>query len=182
MGTNWQSIDSNFPTFTEDESPYVQIQKLTDYMFQLVESLKYSLGNLDADNWNSAGLKQFSTELTGDLEKDLQAYGEALNRIQTAFSGISTKVTAQEQRLANLQTKLEEVKTAADRQAQTAQTWNEEIRAMLFKLNTNVERIQQALSGLFLWLRPEEDHLILGYEGGRLDLVGNVYVNKEEQS
>lgn len=181
MGSNWQSVDSNFPTFNEGESPYDQIQKLTDYMFQLTETLKYSLNNLDTDNWNSSGLKQFSVELTGDLEKDLTAYGEALTRLQSTVSSLSAKVAAQEQKQADLQNQVTTIKEAAQKQAQAAQTQTQEFKTELSKLAEKLEQTQQEMSKLFLWLQPREDHLILGYAGGRMDLVGDVYINEEVQ-
>lgn len=180
MGSNWQSVDSNFPTFTEDESPYAQIQKLTDYMYQLTESLKYSLNNLDTDNWNSTRLEQFSVELTGDLEKDLTAYGEAFTRLQGVVSSLSAKVAAQEQQVAkikDLEDRVTQIEKTAQNQAQTL----EQLSKANTKQGNMLTQLQEAVSTLCLWFVPQEDVLRIGYEGARVDVVGDVYINGAQE-
>ena len=43
MPSNWLYIDSNFPTFTGEESLKEQVTTIQNYMYMLVEQLRYTL-------------------------------------------------------------------------------------------------------------------------------------------
>ena len=60
MPSNWLYIDTNFPTFTGKESPNDKISTIQNYLFMLVEQLRYTLHNLDTANMNLTALEQYS--------------------------------------------------------------------------------------------------------------------------
>lgn len=182
MANNWQSVDGSFPTFQEGESPYAQIQKLTDYMSSLTQMLKYSLSNLNADNWNSAGLKDFSTQLTGDIEKDLQAMRQQIKQLHSTVSGISSGVTGQAQQIKDLQDKLETMKDAFEQHVQRNAAVIAEYKQTLGNFETKIANIQEILSSICEWVLPDGSTLRIGYEGSVVQLQGDVYINgvKEE--
>lgn len=96
MPSNWLSIDSNFPSFTGEESPEQQIRALHNYLFQLREGLQYSLQNLTSDNFNAAALKDLTdaqkTEVTDMLEKVYNT----LNQMSAEIDSLSGRVTGAE--------------------------------------------------------------------------------------
>ncbi len=85
MPSNILSIDSNFPTFTGEESPEQQIRTLHNYLFQLREGLQYSLRNLSTDNFNATALQGLT-----NAQKD--AVSEELSRIMALLNQLSTKI------------------------------------------------------------------------------------------
>lgn len=98
MPSNWLYIDTNFPSFTGEESPDKKIETIQSYLFMLVEQLRYSLRNLDFDhNMNQTALQQFvqnvespiNTRIT-DVEKGLET------QIIVTAEGIQTRVTSLE--------------------------------------------------------------------------------------
>lgn len=98
MPSNWLYIDTNFPSFTGEESPEKKIDTIQSYLFMLVEQLRYSLRNLDFDhNMNQTALQQFiqnvespiNTRIT-DVEKGLET------QIIVTAEGIQTRVTSLE--------------------------------------------------------------------------------------
>lgn len=93
MPGNWTSIETNFPTFTGNESTEEQIQALQNYMFILTEQLKYNLSNLDMKNWNSKALEKFSKETTADVAKSVKEIAETVLKLGEAVSTLSNKVT-----------------------------------------------------------------------------------------
>lgn len=111
MATQWSLVDNQFPSFRGDESVKEQILALVNYMFVLVEQLKYNLSNLKSENWNTAALEAFSKESTDaaaaaaadqliqvitQLER-LQGTVSSLNGQVSEVPVIAAKVTALEE-------------------------------------------------------------------------------------
>ena len=46
MPSNWLYIDTNFPAFTGEEAANEKIETVQNYLFLLVEQLRYTLRNL----------------------------------------------------------------------------------------------------------------------------------------
>ena len=96
MPSNWLSIDSNFPSFTGEESPEQQIRALHNYLFQLREGLQYSLQNLTADNFNAAALQNLSDVQKNEVNTQLQKVYVLLNQMTTEINSISGRVSSVE--------------------------------------------------------------------------------------
>lgn len=64
MASNWLYIDTQFPTFTGAEDTEEKISTIQNYLFMLVEQLRYTLHNLDMGNMNTAAMSGFSQMLT----------------------------------------------------------------------------------------------------------------------
>lgn len=63
MPSNFSLLDTQFPHFTGGESPNEKIKRLQDYLFMLLEQLKYLLYNLDSGNFNDAALQELMDSL-----------------------------------------------------------------------------------------------------------------------
>lgn len=183
MANNWQSVDANFPTFDESESPYDQIKKLVDYMRQLTDMLRFSLNNLGTDNWNSSHLREFSAELTGDIEKDLQTCLAAVQALQNTVRGLSATVTtqtAQIKKIAELEETVKKLSETAQSSAENIKKQEETIKKISERQTSNnekIETIQSFVSPLCEHMRTEPDMLTIGYDGSTLKLQGDVYIN-----
>lgn len=72
MPTNMLALDSSFPQLSEKQSSSEKIKVVTDYLYMLLEQLRYTLANLGAENFNAAALKeiekQFSEPIYGRIE------------------------------------------------------------------------------------------------------------------
>ena len=64
MPSNWLYIDTNFPTFTGEEDTEEKVTTIQNYMFMLVEQLRYSLHNLDLSNMNKTAVDRYETSLS----------------------------------------------------------------------------------------------------------------------
>lgn len=64
MPSNWLYIDTNFPSFTQKESVNDKVETMQDYLFMLVEQLRYTLHNLDLSNMNKAAADGFVKTIT----------------------------------------------------------------------------------------------------------------------
>lgn len=178
---NWVSVDANFPTFEENESPYEQIKKLVDYMRQLTDQLKYSLNNLGTDNWNSSSLMSFSSELTGDIEKDMKSLGTELTRQQQQIRGVSTSVNALGDQIEKINQKLDEIITAEQQKDRESAEVIEQLRQAIVKRDDAVEQLRQAVSNLCAWIYPNEDGITIGRTGTQVNINGDVYINGTQE-
>lgn len=72
MPSNWLYMDTNFPAFTGQETVREQVTTIQNYMFMLVEQLRYSLHNLDGKNFNAAGLERIGETITEPIRAQLE--------------------------------------------------------------------------------------------------------------
>ena len=50
MPANWLYMDANFPNFNGDESTEDKLAQLQNYLYMLVEQMRYTTQNLDTTN------------------------------------------------------------------------------------------------------------------------------------
>jgi hypothetical protein len=67
MASNWSQIDMQFPNFTGKETTEEKVTRIQNYLFMLMEFLRYSLRNLDSSNFNSAALEEMTESLMEEL-------------------------------------------------------------------------------------------------------------------
>lgn len=72
MPSNWLYIDTNFPAFTSEESSEEKINTIQNYLFMLVEQLRYSLHNLDTKNMNATALAKYTGSITDPINAKIQ--------------------------------------------------------------------------------------------------------------
>lgn len=177
MPSKWAMVDNSFPTFAEEEKPQQSIMKLTDYIFILVEELKYQLENLDAGNWNTAALQEIQTETTANVEQSLSRLAASMamlqNQVNTAaasqgarISALETDVGYLEEKQAQLEAELEAL---AEGQTAMEAAWDE--------LNGRIGVAEQSLELLTGVVAAGENGTVIGKAGQDLHLIGNVYVN-----
>lgn len=71
MPSNWLYIDTNFPTFTGEENTEEKVTTIQNYMFMLVEQLRYSLHKLDLSNMNQTAVERGVLRGYGDGRIDV---------------------------------------------------------------------------------------------------------------
>ena len=87
MPSNWLYIDSNFPTFTGEESLKEQVTTIQNYMCMLVEQLRYTLHNLDLSNMNGAAVDEWENAITEPIYAYLEDDDQRITQLSiTAVS------------------------------------------------------------------------------------------------
>lgn len=194
MPSNWWAIDTNFPSFTGEETPKQQIQALHDYLYQFRQSLQYSLQNLSAANFNETALKnmtdaqknevaQLLTNVTGELTRISASMGSLANRVGT----VEKEIAALKEQDTDLEA-IEEWTAAAEGQLKELADKDTEIEEKVSDLQETVsgegglqETVQQQgqelqkISGAVQ--AAEDGSVTVGAEGKDLHLVGNIYIN-----
>jgi len=157
MPNAWSMIDSSFPTFRGDESYKDQVHALQDYLYLLVEELKYQLANLKTNNWNTIALEKFQKDTTADTDEQVALLADQLTKVSnrlTTLSGSLSQLT--------------------DKVGDTETMFKEEIP----RLWEGLELLGGDLDKLGETIKPDNSGgATIGAMGKDLRLVGNVYIN-----
>ena len=188
MPSNILSIDTNFPTFTGEEPVEEQIRSLHNYLYQLRESLQYSLQNLGKENFNASSLQNITDDATKKLAEELQKLTNTLNLVQNEvsiikgrISGLETDVTSLQEWSAYHEETVVELKNRADNAEQEledlktgAETRDQSINALADLVETMDADMAELKSKTDV---TEDGTMIIGEAGKDLRLVGNIYIN-----
>lgn len=67
MSSKFSLLTSAMPTFTKNTTLEAKVDALADYQVQLLEYLRYSMSNLDADNFNPSGLNEILKPVVAEI-------------------------------------------------------------------------------------------------------------------
>lgn len=70
--------DTQFPRFTEGEGSDEKFDKVYNYLYMLLEQLRYTLTNLGSDNFNTSDLGEIGEVITEPLSDELQIFRRAM--------------------------------------------------------------------------------------------------------
>ena len=153
MPNAWAMIDSSFPTFTGKESYREQVGALQDYLYLVVEELKYQLANLNTQNWNKTALETFQKDTTADTDKQVALLQEQLANITNRISALNASLGQLIERMDNAEEELP-------------------------KLWEGLELLAGDVDALNEIVVPDGNGgATIGKEGAAIRLVGNIYVN-----
>lgn len=93
MPSNWLYIDTNFPAFTREESADEKISTIQNYLYMLVEQLRYSLHNLDMANMNGTALANYTRSITDPIYAKIQDSDGNIAQLQLEASGLSLRLS-----------------------------------------------------------------------------------------
>lgn len=93
MPSNWLYIDTNFPSFTQKESDGEKIETMQDYLFMLVEQLRYTLRNLDLKNMNKAAMNGFLQNIREPIYAKIEDTNKDVNELSITAKGLSTRIS-----------------------------------------------------------------------------------------
>ncbi len=130
MPGNILSADTQFPNFAGQESPAEQIRTIRNYLYMLLEQLRYTLNNLDAGNFNSEGLKEIQDAISQPILKQLSDTDGNLAELQFTAAGLASRVSSNEGDISQLE--------------QTAQG----LSSRVGNAEGNISSLQQTANGL----------------------------------
>lgn len=130
MPGNILSADTQFPNFAGQENPAEQIRTIRNYLYMLLEQLRYTLNNLDAGNFNSEGLKEIQDAISQPILKQLSDTDGNLAELQVTAAGLASRVSSNEGDISQLE--------------QTAQG----LSSRVGNAEGNISSLQQTANGL----------------------------------
>lgn len=102
MPSNWLYIDTNFPAFTGEEDTEEKVTTIQNYMFMLVEQLRYSLHNLDLSNMNKTAVDRYETSLTEPIYARIEDGEENVAELALTAAGLALRLNDAEGNITSL--------------------------------------------------------------------------------
>lgn len=153
MPNAWAMIDTSFPTFTGKESYREQVSALQDYLYLVVEELKYQLANLNVQNWNKTALQQMQQETVKPTNDEVAQIKEQITNITNRLTGLNASLNQLAERMDKAEVELP-------------------------KLWEGLELLAGDVDSLTEIIRPDgSGGATIGAAGKDIRLVGNVYIN-----
>lgn len=110
MATNLMNADVGFPQFTAQQSSDEKISTILNYLYMLMEQLKYAMSNIDMNNMNKNGLDEIGDYITKPVYNKITDVETGLtSAIQQTAESITLVVTNMDERLTSA------IQTQADR-------------------------------------------------------------------
>ena len=151
MASNWLYIDTNFPTFTGEESTDEKVTTIQNYMFMLVEQLRYTLHNLDLDNMNGTAVEQFKQSLTEPIYARIEDDEGHINQLAITAQGIEARLSDAEGNISSLQLTASALSAAVSNQSgqiASLQLTASGLATRVSDAEGNISSLQQTANGL----------------------------------
>ena len=121
MPANWLYMDSKFPDFNGDISTDEKLEQLQNYLYMLVEQMRYTTQNLDTTNMNQTALNSWEEAITKPLYLMLEGEGERLTQLSVTADGLTAMVQSQQQQVQEVKDAQEDAQNALEGLDQSVQ-------------------------------------------------------------
>ena len=102
MPVSLLNTDTSFPSFQEDTSTKERVEVLTNYLYMLLEELRYTFNNLGEENFNDQGLVELSEKITKPLYIKIEDAEKNVAEVKITANELSAKVENVSGTVANL--------------------------------------------------------------------------------
>ncbi len=92
MPTNLLQADVGFPQFKEEQKPDEKITQVVNYLYMLLEQLRYSFGNLGSENFSESGIEELQTILTEPIYGRLENDEGLINELSINATGLYNRL------------------------------------------------------------------------------------------
>lgn len=96
------SADTGFPTFTGSESSEEKIRIITNYLYMLLEQLKYANAHVGVENFSESGLDDLEELITEPIYARLADDDGRLTSLSLTAAGLSSRMTDAEGNITTL--------------------------------------------------------------------------------
>lgn len=151
MPSNWLYIDTNFPTFTGEEETEEKVSSIQNYLFMLVEQLRYSLRNLDLKNMNPAAVERFTGTITEPIYGRIEDAEGNITQLSITAKGLAAQISDAEGNIASLQvtaTKLASQISDANGNISQLQQTATSIQSTVTNQAGQISQLQQTAAGI----------------------------------
>lgn len=151
MPGNILSADTQFPNFAGQESPAEQIRTIRNYLYMLLEQLRYTLNNLDAGNFNTEGLKEIQDAISQPILKQLSDTDGNLAELQVTAVGLASRVSSNEGDISQLEQTAQGLSSRvgdAEGNISSLQQTANGLSSRVTSAEGNISTLQQTANGL----------------------------------
>ena len=151
MPGNILSADTQFPNFAGQESSAEQIRTIRNYLYMLLEQLRYTLNNLDAGNFNTEGLKEIQDAISQPILKQLSDTDGNLAELQVTAAGLASRVSSNEGDISQLEQTAQGLSSRvgdAEGNISSLQQTANGLSSRVSSAEGNISSLQQTANGL----------------------------------
>lgn len=165
MSSKFSLLASAMPTFTKKTTVEAKVDALTDYQVQLLEYLRYTLSNLDADNFNPSGLEQILEPVVAEIKDtegnilDLWMTAEELaaqiedadgnyTKLQATVNGLSARITTVDGRYTTLSATVDGIQTTVSDQTTAINGHTTSISNLQSQITQTADKISAVVSAV----------------------------------
>ena len=103
MPGNLLSADTSFPTFTPEQTNEQKLDVVTNYLYMLLEQLRYTLANLGAGNFNETELDEIGMKITQPIYVDLENAAGAIADLTLTADQLTSRLEDAEGNISSIE-------------------------------------------------------------------------------
>ena len=182
MPSNWLYIDTNFPSFTQKESVNDKVETMQDYLFMLVEQLRYTLHNLDLSNMNKAAADEFVKQITDPIYGEIKDAEGNITQVALVAEGLAARIGDAEGNITQLQATAKGLQASVSNLNGSVTNLTADVNGIRATVRTKIDATQaqsifdQSATGFTLAATSGEDGTIfkLNYNGVQVASTGSI--------
>ena len=182
MPSNWLYIDTNFPSFTQKESDGEKIETMQDYLFMLVEQLRYTLHNLDLSNMNKTAADEFVKQITDPIYGEIKDAEGNITQVALVAEGLAARIGDAEGNITQLQATAKGLQASISNLDGAITNIKADVNGIRATVSTKIDATQaqsifdQSATGFTLGATSGENGTIfkLNYNGAQIASTGTV--------
>lgn len=182
MPSNWLYIDTNFPSFTQKESASDKIETMQDYLFMLVEQLRYTLHNLDLSNMNKAAADGFVKTITQPIYAEIKNAEGSITQLGVTAEGLAARMSSAEGNITQLQATAKGLQVSVSNLDGAITNIKTDVNGIRATVSTKIDATQaqsifdQSAEGFTLGVTSDENGTIfkLNYNGAQIASTGSI--------
>lgn len=182
MPSNWLYIDTNFPSFTQKENVNDKVETMQDYLFMLVEQLRYTLHNLDLSNMNKTAADGFVKTITQPIYAEIKNAEGSITQLGVTADGLAARIGDAEGNITQLQATAKGLQASVSNLDGSVTNLTADVNGIRTQVSGKIGTseaqtlIDQSLNGITLSATSGESGTIfkLMYDGAVLASTGSV--------
>ena len=182
MPSNWLYIDTNFPSFTQKESTSDKIETMQDYLFMLVEQLRYTLHNLDLSNMNKTATDEFVKQITDPIYGEIKDAEGNITQVALVAEGLAARIGDAEGNITQLQATAKGLQANVSNLNGSVTNLTADVNGIRATVSTKIDATQaqsifdQSATGFTLGATSGENGTIfkLNYNGVQVASTGSI--------
>lgn len=151
MPNSLQTLDTSFPKIDDNQTTEENFNQVVNYLYMLLENLRYTLGNLGEDNFNDAELDSIGKLITepvwariADDEGNIHALNVTAQNLLSQVSGINGNISTLQQTAETLSSRI----TTADGNISALTQTANSLSSKISDAEGNISSLSQTVNGL----------------------------------
>lgn len=181
MPTTFQLVETTFPN-GEGKDTQEQINGVYDYLFVLLEQLRYTLFNLDGSNINQNALSEFIKNISEPIYAKIEDTDKNVNEISVTAKGLDARLSNAEGDITQLDTTAKGLQVSVSNLDGAVTNIKTDVNGIRATVSTKIDATQaqsifnQSATGFTLGAFSGENGTIfnLNYNGAQVASTGSI--------